>query len=48
MPPERLASYHKLMGEAQFAAAQTDARLLAQKDHQSRTRREVKDYPARG
>jgi ribosome biogenesis GTPase / thiamine phosphate phosphatase len=37
MPPERLASYHKLMGEAQFAAAQTDARLRAEKDKKSKT-----------
>ena len=29
LPPGRLASYHKLMAEAQFAAAKTDARLRA-------------------
>jgi len=28
LPPERLASYHKLMGEAQSAAAKTDARVV--------------------
>jgi ribosome biogenesis GTPase len=32
LPPERLASYHKLMAEAQLAAAKTDARLRAEKD----------------
>ena len=32
LPPERLASYHKLMGEAQFAAAKTDARLRADRE----------------
>jgi ribosome biogenesis GTPase len=32
LPPERLASYHKLMGEAQFAAAKTDARLRAERE----------------
>jgi ribosome biogenesis GTPase / thiamine phosphate phosphatase len=30
IPPERLASYHKLMGEAQSAAAQADARERSQ------------------
>ncbi|MBN2565576.1 MAG: ribosome small subunit-dependent GTPase A [Candidatus Eisenbacteria bacterium] len=29
LPPERLASYHKLMGEAQAATAKIDARLRA-------------------
>jgi ribosome biogenesis GTPase len=37
MSPDRLASYHKLMGEAQFAAAQTDARLRAGKHRSRRT-----------
>ena len=37
MSPERLASYHKLMGEAQSAAAQTEARLRADKDKKSVT-----------
>jgi len=32
LPPERLASYHKLMGEAQFAAAKTDTRLRAERE----------------
>jgi ribosome biogenesis GTPase / thiamine phosphate phosphatase len=32
LPPERLASYHKLMGEAQTVAAKKDARLRAEKD----------------
>lgn len=36
MPPERLASYLKLMGEAQSAAAQVDARLRAEKGRKSR------------
>ena len=35
LPPERLASYHKLMGEAQSAAAKTDTRLR----HHKRTGR---------
>jgi ribosome biogenesis GTPase len=30
--PERLASYHQLMGEAQFAAAKTDVRLRAERE----------------
>jgi ribosome biogenesis GTPase len=33
LPLERLASYHKLMGEAQLVAAQTDVRLRTEKDH---------------
>jgi ribosome biogenesis GTPase / thiamine phosphate phosphatase len=37
MPPERLASYHKLMGEARSAAGQADARLRAKKGRRSRT-----------
>jgi ribosome biogenesis GTPase len=32
LPPERLASYHKLMREAQFVAAKTDARLRAEQE----------------
>ena len=32
LPLERLANYHKLMGEAQSAMAETDARLRAEKD----------------
>lgn len=36
LPTERLASYHKLMGEAQFAAAKTDARVRAEQDRQGK------------
>ena len=36
LPPERLASYHKLMGEAQAATAKMDARLRAEKDGKRR------------
>jgi ribosome biogenesis GTPase / thiamine phosphate phosphatase len=32
LPSERVASYHKLMGEAQLVAANTDMRLRTQKD----------------
>jgi ribosome biogenesis GTPase len=32
LPPERLASYHKLMGEAQSMAAQADVRVRTEKD----------------
>ena len=32
LPPERLASYHKLVREAQVAAMKTDARLRAEED----------------
>ena len=32
LPSERLASYHKLMREAQFVAAKTDARLRAEQE----------------
>jgi ribosome biogenesis GTPase len=37
LPPERLASYHKLLSEAQAAAARTDARLRAQRERKSKT-----------
>ena len=37
LPPERLASYHKLLREAQVAAAKTDARLRAAEDRKSKT-----------
>lgn len=40
LSPERLASYHKLMGEAQSAAANADARLRTEKGHHKRTGRE--------
>jgi len=36
LPSERLASYHKLMLEAQFAAAKTDARLRTEKDRKGK------------
>jgi ribosome biogenesis GTPase len=36
LPPERLASYHKLMGEAQLAAAKADMHLRAEKDNKSK------------
>ena len=32
LPPERLASYHKLIREAQVAAMKTDARLRAEEE----------------
>ena len=48
LPPERLASYHKLMGEAQFAAAKTDARLRAEKERKSKiVRKTAKDRSKR-
>ena len=37
LPPERLASYHKLLAEAQAVAAKTDARLRAQRERKSKT-----------
>ncbi|MDO8916293.1 MAG: ribosome small subunit-dependent GTPase A [Coriobacteriia bacterium] len=37
LTPERLASYHKLIAEAQFAAARTDARLRAEVDRKWKT-----------
>ncbi len=44
LPPERLASYHKLMGEAHLAATKTDARLRAEKDGKGKIlRKAVKD-----
>jgi len=45
LPSERLASYHKLMGEAQFAAAKTDARLRAENERKSKiVHKAAKDY----
>jgi ribosome biogenesis GTPase len=45
LPPDRLASYHKLMGEAQFAAAKTDARLRAERERKSKIiRKAAKNY----
>ncbi len=37
LPADRLASYQKLMGEAQFAAAKTDARLRAARERKWKT-----------
>jgi ribosome biogenesis GTPase len=37
LPPERLASYHKLIREAQVAAARTDARLRSQEERRWKT-----------
>jgi ribosome biogenesis GTPase / thiamine phosphate phosphatase len=37
LTPERLASYHKLMGEAQSVAAQADARLRAEEGRKGKT-----------
>ncbi len=37
LPPERLASYRKLLAEAQAVAAKTDARLRAQRERKSKT-----------
>lgn len=48
LSPERLASYHKLMGEAQFAAAKTDARLRAERERKWKIiRKAAKDYNKR-
>jgi ribosome biogenesis GTPase len=45
LPPERLASYHKLMGEAQSAAAKTDVRLRAEKERKEKiVHKAAKDY----
>ena len=41
MPPERLASYHKLMGEARSAAAQAAARLRAEEERKPRVGRKA-------
>lgn len=37
LPPERLGSYHKLMGEAQLLAVKVDVRLRAEKDNKPKT-----------
>jgi ribosome biogenesis GTPase len=37
LPPERLASYHKLMREAQVAAIKTDVRLRAEEERKRKT-----------
>ena len=45
LPPERLASYHKLMREAQSVAARTDVRLRAEKDRKGKiVSKAAKDY----
>ena len=45
LPLERLASYHKLMGEAQLVAAQTDVRLRAEKHGKGKiVHKAAKDY----
>ena len=45
LPATRLASYHKLMREAEAAAARTDARLRAEADRNAKAiSRAVKDY----
>ncbi len=45
LPSERLASYHKLMGEAQFAAEKTDVRLRAEKNRKGKAvDKAAKDY----
>lgn len=36
LPAERLASYHKLMREAQVAASKTDTRLRGQEDRRQK------------
>jgi ribosome biogenesis GTPase len=41
---ERLASYHKLMGEAQVAAAKTDARLRAEKERDEKRISRARSY----
>ena len=45
LAPERLASYHKLLREAQVVAAKTDARLRAEEERRSKSiSRAAKDY----
>jgi ribosome biogenesis GTPase / thiamine phosphate phosphatase len=45
MSPERLASYLKLVGEAQFAAARTESRLRSESERKSKTiAKAAKDY----
>lgn len=45
LPPERVASYHKLMNEAQEAAARADGRLRAQRERKSKMiSKAAKDY----
>jgi ribosome biogenesis GTPase / thiamine phosphate phosphatase len=48
VPPERLASYHKLMREAQVAAMKTDVRLRAEEDRKWKIiSKAAKDYHRR-
>ena len=48
LPPERLASYHKLMREAQSVATRTDVRLRAEKDRKGKiVSKAAKDYHKR-
>jgi ribosome biogenesis GTPase / thiamine phosphate phosphatase len=44
LSPERLASYHKLTGEAQVAAAKTDARLRAEKERNEKMISKARSY----
>lgn len=43
LPPERVASYHKLMGEAQDATAKTEVRVRAQEVRTSKAHKAAKD-----
>jgi ribosome biogenesis GTPase / thiamine phosphate phosphatase len=48
LPPERSASYHKLMGEAQSVAVKADMHLRAEKDNKSKIVHDAgKDYHSR-
>ena len=45
LPPERLASYHKLLAEAQEATAKADGRLRAERERKSKViSKAAKDY----
>lgn len=44
LPADRLASYHKLMREAQVVAAKTDVRLRAEEDRKSKTIAKARRY----
>ena len=45
LPRERLASYHKLLGEAEFAAAKADPRLRAERERKRKLiNKAAKDY----
>ena len=43
LSPQRLASYHKLIGEAQVATEKTDIRLRAEEDRRSRGHKAARD-----